>query len=142
MTKNPHEAARVTDVVRAIHIIDFEYPYWHTTLDTVDKCSPRSLQIVRDVVLEVILRDETAHPPLHKPEGFRCKTKASREAQASLSAASAFSSPKAPKLALLRARQRLRPGIDSTTENMGALEAVPRRWLWGLGGNARSRTGW
>lgn len=56
--------------IPAIDIIDFDYPYWHTTLDTVDKCSPRSLQIVRDVVLEVILRDETAHPPLHKPEGF------------------------------------------------------------------------
>jgi Zn-dependent M28 family amino/carboxypeptidase len=56
--------------IPSIDIIDFDYPYWHTTLDTADKCSPHSLRIVRDVVLEVILRGEFAGPSLHKPEGF------------------------------------------------------------------------
>jgi Zn-dependent M28 family amino/carboxypeptidase len=39
-------------------IIDFDYGYnnafWHNTQDTIDKLSPRSLQIVGDVVLETI----------------------------------------------------------------------------------------
>jgi Zn-dependent M28 family amino/carboxypeptidase len=30
----------------AIDIIDFDYPYWHTTQDTPDKVSPQSLEIV------------------------------------------------------------------------------------------------
>ena len=30
----------------AIDIIDFDYPYWHTTQDTVDKVSGESLEIV------------------------------------------------------------------------------------------------
>ena len=32
--------------IPAIDIIDIEYRYWHTTYDTVDKVSPRSLSIV------------------------------------------------------------------------------------------------
>ncbi len=32
--------------IRAIDIIDFEYPYWHTMEDTPDKCSPESLDQV------------------------------------------------------------------------------------------------
>lgn len=32
--------------IPAIDIIDFDYPYWHTLRDTVDKCSPRSLEVV------------------------------------------------------------------------------------------------
>lgn len=32
-------------------LIDFDYPYWHTTQDTPDKTSPDSLQAVGDVVL-------------------------------------------------------------------------------------------
>lgn len=39
-------------------VIDFNYgynnSYWHTTQDTVDKLSPRSLQISGDVILEAI----------------------------------------------------------------------------------------
>jgi glutaminyl-peptide cyclotransferase len=35
-------------------IIDFDYPYWHTTEDTLDKCSPHSLAIVGHVFLESI----------------------------------------------------------------------------------------
>ncbi|HXQ38427.1 MAG TPA: M28 family peptidase, partial [Anaerolineales bacterium] len=30
----------------AIDIIDFDYPYWHTTQDTPDKVSAESLEIV------------------------------------------------------------------------------------------------
>lgn len=30
----------------AVDIIDFDYPHWHTTADTVDKVSPQSLEIV------------------------------------------------------------------------------------------------
>jgi Zn-dependent M28 family amino/carboxypeptidase len=40
--------------IPAIDIIDFDYPYWHTLQDTTDKCSPRSLKIVGDVVRRVI----------------------------------------------------------------------------------------
>jgi glutaminyl-peptide cyclotransferase len=35
-------------------LIDFDYPYWHTTSDTIDKVSPSSLQIVGSTVLEWI----------------------------------------------------------------------------------------
>jgi Zn-dependent M28 family amino/carboxypeptidase len=31
---------------RAVDIIDFDYPYWHTTADTPDKISPQSLERV------------------------------------------------------------------------------------------------
>lgn len=42
--------------IRTIDIIDFDYPYWHTTEDTPDKCSPESLKKVGTVVLNVIYR--------------------------------------------------------------------------------------
>lgn len=32
--------------IPAVDIIDFDYPYWHTTADTTDKVSPDSLEIV------------------------------------------------------------------------------------------------
>lgn len=32
--------------IRAVDIIDFDYPYWHTTEDTSDKVSPDSLEAV------------------------------------------------------------------------------------------------
>jgi glutaminyl-peptide cyclotransferase len=35
-------------------LIDFEYPYWHTTADTIDKISPISLQIIGSTILEWI----------------------------------------------------------------------------------------
>jgi Zn-dependent M28 family amino/carboxypeptidase len=38
----------------AIDIIDFDYPPWHTDADTMDKLSPKSLEIVGTVVLEVV----------------------------------------------------------------------------------------
>jgi glutaminyl-peptide cyclotransferase len=35
-------------------LIDFDYPSWHTTADTADKCSPSSLKIVGKTVLYAI----------------------------------------------------------------------------------------
>jgi hypothetical protein len=40
--------------IRCIDIIDFDYPWWHTTADTPDKCSAASLQAVGDVVLALL----------------------------------------------------------------------------------------
>jgi len=37
--------------IKAVDIIDFDYPYWHSTQDTLDKISPDSLQVVGDTVL-------------------------------------------------------------------------------------------
>jgi len=37
--------------IPAVDIIDFDYPYWHTTEDTIDKVSAESLKIVGDVLL-------------------------------------------------------------------------------------------
>jgi hypothetical protein len=37
--------------VPMIDLIDFDYPYWHTTHDTPDKCSAESLKVVGRVVL-------------------------------------------------------------------------------------------
>ncbi len=44
--------------IRAINIIDFDYPYWHTVDDTIDKISAASLQVVGEVVLELIRKGE------------------------------------------------------------------------------------
>jgi hypothetical protein len=41
--------------IPAIDIIDFDYPYWHTTADTPDKCSPQSLQRVGQLLLSLIV---------------------------------------------------------------------------------------
>ena len=37
--------------ILAADLIDFDYPYWHTTADTADKVSAASLQAVGDVLL-------------------------------------------------------------------------------------------
>ena len=37
--------------IPAVLIIDFDYPYWHTLEDTIDKVSPDSLKVVGDVLL-------------------------------------------------------------------------------------------
>jgi hypothetical protein len=34
-----------------VDIIDFDYPYWHTTSDTLDKISADSLEIVGKTLL-------------------------------------------------------------------------------------------
>lgn len=53
--------------VPAVDLIDFDYGpgnrYWHTGQDTLDKLSPRSLQIVGEVVLEAIARLEQRVAP-------------------------------------------------------------------------------
>jgi Zn-dependent M28 family amino/carboxypeptidase len=36
--------------IPAVDIIDFDYPYWHTTGDTIDKVSPESLQAVGETL--------------------------------------------------------------------------------------------
>jgi Zn-dependent M28 family amino/carboxypeptidase len=40
--------------IPCVVIIDFDYPYWHTLEDTVDKCSPESLGIVGTLLLHLI----------------------------------------------------------------------------------------
>ena len=44
--------------VPAVDLIDFDYPAWHKDEDTLDKLSPKSLEIVGTVVVEVIHRLE------------------------------------------------------------------------------------
>jgi len=36
--------------IPAVDMIDFDYPYWHTTQDTLDKVSPQSLQVIGDTL--------------------------------------------------------------------------------------------
>ena len=40
--------------IHAIDVVDFDYPYWHTTDDTIDKVSAASLQVVGDVALALV----------------------------------------------------------------------------------------
>jgi glutaminyl-peptide cyclotransferase len=42
--------------IPAVDIIDFDYPSWHTTEDTLDKVSAESLQIVGETLLQWILK--------------------------------------------------------------------------------------
>lgn len=42
--------------IPAIDIIDFDYPYWHTTQDTLDKISSNSLDAVGTVLLNWLVR--------------------------------------------------------------------------------------
>jgi hypothetical protein len=49
--------------IPCIDIIDFQYPdkshrYWHTLQDTADKCSPQSLRVVGQTVLQVIYNED------------------------------------------------------------------------------------
>ena len=43
--------------IRAIDVVDFDYPSWHTIDDTIDKVSGASLQIVGDVAVELVRRE-------------------------------------------------------------------------------------
>jgi glutaminyl-peptide cyclotransferase len=45
--------------IRAVDIIDFDYPYWHTTEDTIDKVSAESLEAVGETLRVWLL---TANP--------------------------------------------------------------------------------
>ena len=40
--------------IRAIDIIDFDYPYWHSKGDTFDKCSKQSLDIMYKFILKIV----------------------------------------------------------------------------------------
>ncbi len=40
--------------IPAAVLIDFDYPYWHTLADTLDKCSPESLFAVFSVVVDAL----------------------------------------------------------------------------------------
>lgn len=42
--------------IRAIDLVDFDYPAWHTPDDTIDKTSAASLQVVGDVAMALIRR--------------------------------------------------------------------------------------
>ncbi len=46
--------------IPAVDIIDFDYPYWHTTADTVDKVSAESLETVGRTLQEWITRRSEA----------------------------------------------------------------------------------
>jgi len=44
--------------IRAIDVVDFDYPAWHTTGDTIDKVSAASLQIVGDVAVGLVRKEQ------------------------------------------------------------------------------------
>jgi len=44
--------------IRAIDVVDFDYPYWHTPDDTPDKVSAQSLQAVGEVALALVANSE------------------------------------------------------------------------------------
>jgi hypothetical protein len=39
-------------------VVDFDYPAWHTQYDTIDKVSPASLQVVGDVAVALVRREQ------------------------------------------------------------------------------------
>ncbi len=53
--EDDHLALRKYGGIRAIDLIDFDYPHWHTRGDTPDKCSGRSMAKVGWVVWEWLL---------------------------------------------------------------------------------------
>jgi glutaminyl-peptide cyclotransferase len=40
--------------IRSIDVIDFDYPYWDTKDDTIDKCSRESLDVIYRFVLQIV----------------------------------------------------------------------------------------
>jgi glutaminyl-peptide cyclotransferase len=44
--------------IRAIDVVDFDYPSWHTQYDTIDKVSAASLQVVGDVAVQLVRREQ------------------------------------------------------------------------------------
>jgi Zn-dependent M28 family amino/carboxypeptidase len=40
--------------IPVIDLIDFDYPPWHTTSDTPERCSPESLQKIGDLLSEIL----------------------------------------------------------------------------------------
>tara|TARA_B100002052_G_scaffold130474_1_gene119732 strand:+ start:128 stop:1033 length:906 start_codon:yes stop_codon:yes gene_type:complete len=53
-----HRALYIHSGIPAIDIIDFDYPYWHTTQDIVENCSPKGLKIVGEVICEYLYRKD------------------------------------------------------------------------------------
>lgn len=51
--KDDHLPLNVAGVA-TVDLIDFDYPYWHTEFDTVDKCSAESLANVGKVLAEIV----------------------------------------------------------------------------------------
>lgn len=49
--------------MRVYDFIDFDYPYWHTTEDTVDKCSRRSLENVGRVLENMVYLSPALYGP-------------------------------------------------------------------------------
>jgi hypothetical protein len=45
--------------IKAIDVVDFDYPWWHTPEDTIDKVSGVSLQVVGDVVMALVRLEQT-----------------------------------------------------------------------------------
>ncbi len=48
--------------IPAVDLIDFDYPYWHTTQDTVDKTSASSLKAVGDTVQAWLIQEMKTKP--------------------------------------------------------------------------------
>jgi Zn-dependent M28 family amino/carboxypeptidase len=48
--------------IPSVDIIDFDYPYWHTTQDTVDKTSASSLKAVGDTVQAWLIQELKTKP--------------------------------------------------------------------------------
>jgi Zn-dependent M28 family amino/carboxypeptidase len=48
--------------IPAVDIIDFDYPYWHTTQDTPDKVSAQSLQIVGETLQVWVMQQQSDQP--------------------------------------------------------------------------------
>jgi glutaminyl-peptide cyclotransferase len=44
--------------IPAVDLIDFDYPYWHTTADTSDKVSPQSLEAVGNTLIQWLRHKE------------------------------------------------------------------------------------
>jgi hypothetical protein len=49
-----------------IDLIDFDYPHWHTSRDTVDKLSGENLLQVGSLLLRIISEDQADSPNLTK----------------------------------------------------------------------------
>lgn len=55
--------------IRAVDVIDFDYPYWHTPLDTADKVSANSLEAVGRT-MEAFIRNGVIVNPALPPSFF------------------------------------------------------------------------
>jgi hypothetical protein len=57
----------VEEGIPAVDLIDFDYPHWHTTHDTMDKISAESLEVVGRTLEEWLLRGAPGMPSLPEP---------------------------------------------------------------------------